>query len=111
MNALAGHMLGDWLLQNRWLARMKRAHWWGMVLHCAIVTVAVAAFTGWWDIRGALVFVSHFLVDWLGLGKDWWPRLLDQGNPDNSEPAPAWLGLMMDQALHIVSLALIARIA
>ena len=105
MNILAGHMLGDWLLQNRWLA-VAKAKLWGLLLHCAIVTVSVAVFTGWWDFRAVLVFVSHFAID--RSGKDWWPRLLRQGTPDGD--TPMWLGLVVDQALHIVTLALIASV-
>ena len=30
MNILAGHLLGDILFQNKWLARVKMKHWWGI---------------------------------------------------------------------------------
>ena len=109
MNILAGHMLGDFLLQNRWLAREKMQAWWGMLLHCVIVTLAVCLFTGWWDYRALCVLTSHFIIDFFGIGKDVWPALIDQGDPDSSDPAPTWLRLVMDQAFHIISYAAIAR--
>ena len=106
MNELAGHVLGDWLLQNRHLARAKR-HPLGLFLHSAIYALSVALFTRWSLNRILLVFNSHVLIDGLSLGKTIWPNLLDQGDPDSNAPAPNWLRLMMDQALHIVALALI----
>ena len=113
MNAIAGHLLGDILLQNRWLARVKRNTWWGLAIHCAIVTVAIEVMTGfqWSVLQYVLVAVTHYAIDGFGLGKEWWPRLLDQGDPDSTEPAPTWLRLMDDQALHIVALALIGGFA
>ena len=110
IDLIAGHLLGDFLLQNRWLARKNRESVWGTLLHCLIVTLSICTFTGWWDYRGLLVFASHFAIDYFGLGKNIWPKLLNQGNPDDNEPAPAWLRLVDDQSLHIISLALINKI-
>ena len=107
MGAIAGHLLGDILLQNRWLARAKRDRWWGMMLHCLIVTVSTCLLANWWDIRAVAVFLAHMAIDRWGIGKTIWPELLDQGNPNDNEPAPLWLRLLDDQSLHIVSLALI----
>lgn len=105
--AIVGHFVGDILLQNRWLARVKRDKFWGLVLHCLIVTVSICAFAGWWDWRGWWAFFAHLLIDGLGLGKEIWPRLLRQGNPDDDAPVPMWLRLLDDQVLHVVSLVMI----
>jgi hypothetical protein len=110
MNVLAGHALGDFLLQNRWLARKKQETWWGLFLHGAIVTVSIALFTGWLDLRLLLVMTSYLAIDGFGLGKKVWPDLIDQGAPYNSEPAPMWLRLIMDQAFHIVTYAVVVRL-
>jgi hypothetical protein len=109
MNALAGHMLGDWLLQNRWLAAYKRTSALVLGLHVLIVTLCVAAFTGWWDYRFAVHFTLHLAIDGIGLGKNW-PDWFGQGDPDSNAPAPMWLRLMADQALHVISLALIGML-
>ena len=110
IDLFAGHLLGDILLQNRWLARVKQRGIQGILLHCLIVTLSVCAFMGWWDYRGLLIFFSHFGIDYFGLGKSIWPKLLNQGNPNDNEPAPMWLGLLDDQSLHIISLALINKL-
>jgi len=107
MDFLAGHLLGDFLLQNRWLAERKQESVCGMALHAAIVTACIMLFTGWFDVRSVMVFGSHFLIDWFRLGKRW-PEWVRQGKPYSDTPPAAWLGLIMDQAMHIISYWLIA---
>jgi len=109
MNALAGHMLGDWLLQNRWIAANKRTSWVALHLHVAIVTMSVVQFAGWWDYRGVLHYGAHLAIDGLALGKNW-PDWFGMGDPDSRDPAPMWLRLMCDQAMHVISLALIGML-
>ena len=89
--------------------RRKADALWVLVLHCAITALAVAALTGWWDVRALLAFAAHLAVDGLGLGKDVWPRLMRQGTAGSDEVS-LWIRLIDDQALHIVSLALISRV-
>ena len=104
---IAAHLAGDILLQNRWLAKVKRESMWGLLLHCFITTVPLVLLCGWWDYRAGFAFCSHLAIDGTGLGKDLWPRLIDQGNPDDNEPVPMWLSLLDDQAIHILVLSLI----
>ncbi len=102
MSILIGHLIGDILLQNKWLGRMKMTTWWGMMLHCFIASLAVVACCGWWDWRAALVFSSHWAIDTFAIGKRFWPDFIRQGNPKTGEAAPEWLRLMDDQSLHLV---------
>ena len=109
MEWLAGHMLGDFLLQNKWLGEKKLETQWGLFLHVVIVTVCVCLFTGWLDFRGILVFLSHGIIDGSRIGKRW-PEIFKQGKPYSDEPPAMWLGLVMDQALHIVCYTVISAI-
>lgn len=109
MTILAGHLLGDILLQNRWLAKCKQQSILGLLLHVSIYAFSVCLFTGWWDLRGVLVWVAHLLVDGIGIGKKVWPDFVDMGDPSNLAPAPMWLRLFSDQAWHVVTLALIGE--
>lgn len=110
MDYIAGHLLGDILLQNKWLARIKMQKWWGMTLHCAISAGCVVWFCGWWDWRGVAALVSHWLIDTFALGKKWWPDLIKQGNPKTGESAPEWLRLFDDQAMHILCYFVISKL-
>jgi len=106
MDYLLGHFVGDILFQNRRLAYLKARTIRWLVVHCLIVTVCVGLFTWRWDLVLCLVFLSHLAIDGLGIGKDWWPRLMRQGTPGSDE-VPMWLQLLDDQLFHLVTLWLI----
>ena len=102
MNILAGHLLGDILLQNKWLAKIKISKWYGMLLHCLIATFGMWLFTQWGFKQLLLVFASHFVIDHFGIGKKLWPDFIKQGKFDSNEGAPDWLRLLDDQAFHLI---------
>lgn len=108
-----GHLVGDWLLQNNWMAQGKRQALVTLagLVHFSIYTVSVML--AFWLasqtlpthanllLLGALVFCSHWLIDATNL-VDQWMRLLGQTNIP-------MVRLMVDQTFHIVILALIAH--
>jgi len=110
MNILCGHLFGDILLQNKYLAKIKRDTVLGCILHCIFVSFGIWVFTLWDFKKLSLVFISHFLIDYFQLGKKY-PDLIKQGNPDNfNEPAPMWLKLLSDQTFHLITYFLISLI-
>jgi len=112
---LVGHLVGDWLLQNDWMATQKRQGYYtpaGM-LHYSIYTVSILAalflsktedvpFT-FWVTAGVIVFASHWLIDATNI-VDRWMRLLRQSDL-------AWLRIVIDQIAHILVLVVIALLA
>ena len=65
---LLGHLAGDYLLQNEFMATNKRKSGWNgwsaILSHCILYTATVMLFT--WDFRWywiAFIFFSHFLID------------------------------------------------
>jgi hypothetical protein len=81
---LLGHMVGDYLLQNKWMAMNKSGSTFKCAVHCLLYTLAVCAFTtpffdhavwrgaAYPDWRWALaVFLSHFLIDRWSLADKW----------------------------------------
>ena len=71
---LLGHLAGDYLLQNDWMARNKtRADWTGWLsasVHCIIYTLAVCLFMqNFQPIWMLIVFLSHFPIDKFGLAE------------------------------------------
>lgn len=104
-----GHLVGDWLLQNDWMAKGKRR---GLVTaagmtHFAIYTLsilaALALFHGAalpprsYGLAAALVFATHWLVDATDI-VDAWMRLCRQTK------VPL-VRLMVDQTFHFLVLA------
>lgn len=71
---LLGHLTGDYLLQNQWMALNKstntRTGWLAAIIHCLLYTFAVCLFM--WNfhlIWIVLVFCSHFFIDKFGFGE------------------------------------------
>lgn len=102
MNYLVGHLIGDWLLQNDWMSKNKPKLGVAFVVHILVVSVSLSLVTGWWDYRGALALVSHALIDGLQLPRRWMAFY-------NQSPYE-WLRLVIDQAMHIISLYCISMI-
>jgi len=49
--ALVGHLVGDYLLQDDWMAKEKRTRSAVCALHAGLWTVAVCSFAGWYTHR------------------------------------------------------------
>jgi hypothetical protein len=110
---LIGHLVGDWLLQNDWMAQGKRRSWRGgpLLVHCAIyaavitgigVAFAPQQLEGGNLARLLLVaFGSHWLIDGFDLAAHWSWRMRQ-----SSLPA---VRIMNDQTMHVLVLAWMAH--
>lgn len=115
MNALgiiAGHMLGDYLLQNDYQAANKKKSTLACLLHVAIYTTCVCLMAGpaFWNIPVICsVFMPHFVIDrtyFVG----WWMRTMRQ-REFAKPPMMPWSGIMVDQSMHAVCLYLSSLLA
>jgi hypothetical protein len=109
---LMGHFLGDWLLQNDWMARSKKQGWFtlGGWMHFAIyTTTTVGAFwlggirdrsAAFYLVLGGVIFVSHWLIDAMD-GARRWMRLYRQSDLE-------MVRVVVDQTLHLLVLTLLA---
>jgi hypothetical protein len=71
---LLGHLAGDYLLQNEYLAINKakntRTGWLAATIHCILYTLAVCLFMWNFDwFWMVAVFLSHFPIDKFGLAE------------------------------------------
>lgn len=122
---LAGHLLGDWVVQTDWQAMKKaqalgdyrsgRAYWTSIranQTHCLTyhLTMAVFVLPVWrtWGTVLALVvsWVSHGFID-----RRWPVRWLLRVTGSPAFAKQMWGVLAADQALHLTILALIAAAA
>ena len=110
---LVGHLIGDWVFQNDWMARHKqngllnRA----ILVHCAVYTAmlwlvyflpaASPRHTSTAFFFAALVYLSHWLIDATGLAS-YWMRFFRQTDA-------LFMRIAVDQILHVVVLALLAE--
>lgn len=69
-----GHLIGDYLLQNKWMAMNKSGNSFKCAVHCLIYTIAVG-FVTWTSIPRwewlLVIFASHFPVDRWSLADKW----------------------------------------
>lgn len=105
---LLGHFLGDWVLQNDWMARGKRKNLLTLagVVHFAVYTAVIigalwlAGVTdrtpAFYLVFGVIVFVSHWLIDATD-GVEWWMRFYRQSRLE-------MVRVMVDQVLHLLVL-------
>jgi hypothetical protein len=111
---LIGHLVGDWLLQNDWMAQGKRKAFVTLpgFVHFAVYTIVIMIilrFCGnlnetptYYFGLGILIFVSHWLIDATNL-VDVWMRLYKQSNL-------LMMRIMVDQILHILILAVVVSL-
>lgn len=69
---LLGHLVGDYLLQNNWMALNKHKNdiqgWLTCTVHCVLYTISVCLIMQVWTVEWiAIVFISHFVIDKFGL--------------------------------------------
>jgi hypothetical protein len=107
-----GHLVGDWLLQNDWMAKGKKKGFFSLpgLTHFAVYTIVllgVLIFDGRGEYNGLLlflvgllIFLSHWILDATNIVERWM-RFYHQTE------APM-IRLMVDQTFHFVILALIA---
>jgi hypothetical protein len=111
------HLVGDWMLQNDWMARNKRSHPWeaACLIHCLVYTATLGVVYVWAMQRQGhllvpgpalafvlIIFTSHWLIDGWDLPRRWGVLV---GQTDNMP-----VRIVVDQTMHIIVLALLVSI-
>jgi len=71
---IIGHLIGDYLFQNKWMAMNKNASHFKCFIHSSIYTLTLCLVTlpviqnWWWPL---IVFISHYPIDRWGLADKW----------------------------------------
>ena len=130
---LIGHLIGDYIVQNDWMAANKsyRRQWrspsdpriqdemaaWkkghlACTLHCLLYTLAVWACSFWWmPWWGLLVcFAVHWPIDRFRLARLWMERVSGQ-KAFATGPFSPWSIIVVDNVFHLMTLFVIALIA
>jgi len=101
-SALIGHMVGDYLMQNDWMALNKKKHSWPCFVHCLLWTLSVFNFTQWGLIPCAFLFVTHFIQDRTYIVK-WCMEHAGQSGFTQPPFAP-WSLIVVDNTWHLVQI-------
>lgn len=105
------HLLGDYFLQNDWMAVNKGKYsvlgYLTCTIHCLLYSIPFGMYYHSWDIF-LLVFGSHFLIDKFGLAIYWtmlvnwnWSRENFGMNVERPAFLTLWLHIIRDNSLHI----------
>lgn len=106
--AIIGHLVGDYLLQNDWMALNKKKP--GRIgavtcsVHAFIWTCCVCSFAGWWSTLYApvLLHVAHFWQDRTTIITRWMFAIGQKQFVTG--PCAPWSVIVVDNVWHIVSL-------
>ncbi|MFZ3172920.1 MAG: DUF3307 domain-containing protein [Carboxydocellales bacterium] len=100
---IVGHLIGDFILQNRWMAEGKVNAWTPLLVHSAVYTgviALVALLAGGISLQGIMIiFLAHVLQDRRVIVR-FWAEKVTQGSE------VPWLMIMLDQSWHVVFLAI-----
>ncbi len=102
---LLGHLTGDWMLQNDWMARHKSRDPFRLpcLLHCLVYTAVMTATIYWllpqeaarqWPLAATILFLSHWLIDGFQLAARW-GAIAGQSNT-------YFVRIVVDQTFHLL---------
>ena len=100
--AIIGHLAGDYIFQNDWMAANKKSSSLHCAVHCAIWTTCVCLFGGFGFAAAAILFATHFLQDRTPI-VSWWMDLVGQKSFRTGICAP-WSVIVVDNVLHILTI-------
>jgi hypothetical protein len=99
MDWLIGHLVGDYLLQNDYLAQGKKESSVICAVHCLLYTFAIWWFTSWSMLFLSAVLVTHFLIDRWGFVK--WFMRVNQQEAFSQPPFAPWSIILIDNIFHL----------
>lgn len=107
-SACVGHLVGDYLLQNDWMALHKKASSIRCAVHCALWTAGVCLLAGWTSpVVILILFTTHFAQDRTNVVA-WWMDLIGQ-KQFRVGPCAPWSGIVVDNVWHILTIYLLWR--
>ena len=108
MHWIYAHLIGDYLLQNDWMALHKKDSSFRCAVHIACYMIPFAwCGLNWWQLL--LIAVQHFLVDRTKFVA-WFMKVKGQ-EAFSTGPCWPWSQIVMDNILHILWIAVVVQMA
>ncbi len=96
MNPFVAHLIGDFILQNEWMAVNKKNRSFACMVHTLVYLVPfLLSYLQWWQIL--LIGIQHFIQDRTEF-IFWWGRVWKRTDLKRWNGLP----LFVDQAFHVV---------
>lgn len=106
--AIIGHLVGDYLIQNDWMALNKKKQSINCIVHVTLWTLSVCFFTGWWTLPViAILWVTHYAQDSTNIISRYMTAI-GQRQFANGPCAP-WSIIVVDNVWHILALWVVWR--
>lgn len=103
--ALIGHLVGDYIAQNDWMALNKKTSSWHCFVHCVIWTTCVCAFGQLALLAWIPLFVMHFIQDRTSIVVRWM-RFIGQ-EKFMGPPCGPWSVIVVDNVWHVLQILLV----
>lgn len=101
--AIIGHLIGDYLIQNDWMALNKKKRSFHCTVHCTLWTCAVCFCSNWWTINVfSFLWITHFAIDRTNFIL-WYMNKIGQ-NKFATGPCAPWSIIVVDNVWHIVTI-------
>lgn len=105
--AFLGHMVGDYIFQNDWMAENKKSQTFPCLVHCLIWATCVTLFAGWGWIPFLALFAFHFIQDRTYAIRNWM-HMIGQDHFATGTYAP-WSMVIVDNTFHLLQIWLVWR--
>lgn len=104
MHWIYAHLIGDYLLQNDWIAKGKKANSWICTIH-VMIYMSPFIFTGlaWWKLL--LIALQHWLQDRTDFVP--WSMKIMGRNEFAVQPLAPWSIIITDNIFHILWIAFV----
>lgn len=103
--AMIGHLVGDYIVQNDWMAVNKKKSSWPCLVHCILWTASVLIFSMTWNVWLALwLFATHFAIDRTGFILWWMNNVSGQKGFASADGLKPWSFIMVDNVFHLMTI-------
>lgn len=119
--AIVGHLVGDYLLQNDWMALNKKRSMTICAIHCFIWANCVMIFAGWFTNHWAftVLYCTHLVQDHSDIVKSWMSMIgqkqfmkCDDFDLTDMRVVPGlgpWSVIVVDNVWHILTIWVVWR--
>jgi hypothetical protein len=104
LGPFVAHLIGDFILQNDWMARRKKDSSWVCLVHVVVYMLPfLLCALNWWQLLA--IAAQHFAQDRSAFIL-WWMRVWKRVHPDHRKG----IALFVDQAFHIAWIWLVLEL-
>lgn len=104
LELLLGHLVGDYIFQNDWMATNKTKSILPCFVHCCFYTFACWIFAPWLSwIAFVIIFAIHFPIDRFRLA-GWWMKNISYQKEFATGALAPWSIIIVDNIFHLITL-------